>query len=453
MSKLFTFAAIGLLVAMPGIVRAQTIQVDQQVLQQLQETIRQQQHHLQQQADQLQHQADLLRSLQQQVQALQKQATPVPAPPSPGQAAITAATPAKPLPVAVTSGSEAVKLAISGQINRAVLVANDGYNSTLYHVDNSVSNSRFRLVGTAQPSQALTIGTRLEVAVSPDRSSAVSQQNKYLSDTYFDQRWLEISFENKLLGKLSIGKGDTASNTTAEVDLSRTDVVQYASLADMGGGLLFRGKRGTNSYIETGKDSSGKPVYLKVSDIFKSYDGLSRQSRLRYDSPSLFGFHLAGSLVSGQRSDIALLWGQEGYGFKMAGAFAVSNPKSDAAGLLYDGSCSLLHQATGLNLTLSGGLQEQDLRQDSTSLYAKLGWLSRLSSLGYTAFGIDYSHTENAAAQGDNGNVIGAAVVQALDKYATELYLLYRAFSVDRGGTAGSVATINMGVFGARVKF
>jgi len=446
-SKLFTFAAIGLLFAIPGLVQAQTIQVDQQVLQQLQETIRQQQHHLQQQADQLQQQAELLRSLQQQVQALQKKATPVPAPPSPGQAAITAATPAKPLPVAVASGNEAVKLAISGQINRAVLVANDGYNSTLYHVDNTVSNSRFRLVGTARPSQALTIGTRLEIAVSPDRSSAISQQNKYLSDTYFDQRWLEISFESTLLGKLSIGKGDTASNTTAEVDLSRTDVVQYASLADMGGGLLFRSRNAPQAFIPNGTSQ------LKVSDVFKSYDGLSRQSRLRYDSPSLFGFHLAGSLVSGQRSDIALLWGQEGYGFKMAGAFAVSNPKSDAAGLLYDGSCSLLHQATGLNLTLSGGLQEQDLRQDSTSLYAKLGWLSRLTSLGYTAFGIDYSHTEHAAAQGDKGNAIGAAVVQALDNYATELYLLYRAFSVDRGGTAGSVATINMGIFGARVKF
>lgn len=447
MRKLFTFATIGLLLAIPGLVRAQTIQVDQQVLQQLQETIQLQQQHLQQQADQLKAQAERLRNLQQQVQALQKQATPEPTPPSSGQAAVAVTPPIKPLPAQVTSGNEAVKLTISGQINRAVLVANDGYNSTLYHVDNTVSNSRFRLIGTARPNQSLTIGTRLEIAVSPDRSSAVSQQNKYLSDTYFDQRWVEISFESKLFGKLSIGKGDTASNTTAETDLSKTDVIQYASLADMGGGLLFRSRNAPQAFIPNGTS------LLKVSDVFKSYDGLSRQSRLRYDSPSLFGFQLAGSLVSGQRSDIVLFWGHEGYGFRMAGAFAVSNPKTDKAGLLYDGSCSVLHQATGLNLTLSGGMQEQDLRQDTVSLYAKLGWLARLTSVGYTAFGIDYSHIENAAAQGDKGNAVGAAVVQALDKYATELYLLYRSFSLNRGGAADPVATINMGVFGARVKF
>lgn len=430
------------LLCLPLTAVAQPMAVDPALLQQMQETIRQQQQQLQQQAEQIKAQAAILQKLQQQISTLQQTA-----PPSPNTAqAAPQAAPSPPLPT-ITSGNDKIKLAISGQINRAVVVANDSYNNTLYHVDNTVSNSRFRLVGTAGINSDLTLGTRLEIAVSPDRSSTVSQQQKTLSDTYFDQRWVEIALTSKSFGKLSIGKGDTASNTTAEVDLSKTDVIQYASITDMGGGFLFRSKNAAKAFIPNGTSN------LKVSDAFSSFDGLSRQSRLRYDSPNLYGFSLAGSLVSNQRSDLALFWGGEGYGFKGAGAFAVSNPKLASAGLLYDGSFSLLHSVTGLNLTLSGALQQYTTRNNATNLYAKLGWLANFTSLGYTAFGVDYTRSEHLAQAGDKGYSVGAAVVQAFEKYATELYFQYRIFSLDRAAGTTPVADINIGTFGARVKF
>ncbi len=429
-----------LLLSLPLTASAQPRAMDQQVLQQMQETIRQQQLQLQQQAEQIKAQSEILQRLQQQISTFQQTSAPVQIPTA--QTVQTAA----PVPV-VTSGNDKIKLAISGQINRAVVVANDGYNSTLYHVDNTASNSRIRFVGTAKANEDLSIGTRIEIAVSPDRSSAVSQQQKTLSDTYFDQRWVEVSLASKRFGKLSIGKGDTASNTTAEVDLSKTDVVQYASITDMGGGFLFRSKNGTQAFIPNGTSN------LKVADAFSSFDGLSRQSRLRYDSPNLYGFSLAGSLVSNQRSDLALFWGGQGYGLKGAGAFAVSNPKLASAGLLYDGSFSLLHSATGLNLTLSGALQQYTTRKDATNLYGKLGWLANFTNLGYTAFGVDYTCSQDLAQAGDKGYSIGAAAVQAFEKYATELYFQYRIFSLDRAAGTAPAADITIGTFGARVKF
>ncbi|MDK9717007.1 MAG: porin [Trichlorobacter sp.] len=431
---------VGLLLCLPVPAAAQPATIDPTVLQQMQETIRQQQMQLQQQAEQIKAQSDILQRLQQQISTIQKAA------PLTVQTPSSASVQVLPPPT-VTSGNDKIKLAISGQINRAVVVANDGYNSTLYHVDNTASNSRFRLVGTAKATEDLSIGTRIEIAVSPDRSSAVSQQQKTLTDTYFDQRWVEISLTSKTFGKLSIGKGDTASNTTAETDLSKTDVVQYASITDMGGGFLFRSKNGTKPFIPNGTSN------LKVSDAFSSFDGLSRQSRLRYDSPNLYGFSLAGSLVSNQRSDLALFWGGQGYGFKGAGAFAVSNPKLANGGLLYDGSFSLLHTATGLNLTLSGALQQYTSRKDATNLYAKLGWLATFTNLGNTAFGVDYTRSEHLAQAGDKGYSVGAAVVQAFEKFATELYCQYRIFSLDRAAGSTPVSDINIGTFGARVKF
>ena len=58
------------------------------------------------------------------------------------QAAATAQQAAPTAPV--TSGQERVKLAISGQVNRAVNMVDDGDNLKAYYVDNDASNSRAR---------------------------------------------------------------------------------------------------------------------------------------------------------------------------------------------------------------------------------------------------------------------------------------------------------------------
>jgi predicted porin len=430
---LTTVATALFLITAPTLVSAQPVIVDQQLLLHLQETIHTQQQQLQQQSEQIKAQSEVLKKLQQQITALQKPASSVqPVAAAPLQTAA---------PTTITSGNDKIKLAISGQINRAFNITNDGSSTQIYPVDNDASNSRVRFTGTAQINDDLTLGTRIEVAIAADESAVVSQSSQASGD-YFNQRWVEASLTSKTFGKLSIGKGDTASNVTAESDLSKTDVVQYAGIADISGGMYFREKNGIR-----------KLTTLKVSDAFKSLDGLSRQSRLRYDSPRLFGFSLAGSLVSGQRSDLALVWGGEGYGLKATGAFAVSNPKLTGVGLTYDGSFSVLHGASGLNLTLSGGLNERDARYDATNLYLKLGWLSQLTKLGYTAFAIDYTRSEQMALQGDKGYSIGGAVVQAFEKYATELYLQYRIYSLDRATGNQPVADITVGTFGARVKF
>ena len=308
-----------------------------------------------------------------------------------------------------------------------------------YFVDPDASNSRVRFVGTAATSDDLTLGTRIEIAIAPNESSDVSQHNQESGD-FFDQRWTEISIDSKRFGKLSLGKGDTASNNSAQVDLSKTDVVEYSSIADIAGGMLFRQKSG-DALTST-----------RVSDAFKDFDGLSRKSRLRYDTPTFAGFHLSGSLVSDQRYDLSLWWGGQGLGFKAAGALAVADPNEDGGDLQYDGSFSMLHEATGLNFTLSAGTKERDNQDDPSNVWGKVGWLTRLSSLGETAFGVDYGESTNLPTASDDGYSLGVAVVQQLEEYGTELYAQYRLFSLDRD-TAPSVQDIKVGTVGARVKF
>jgi hypothetical protein len=340
----------------------------------------------------------------------------------------------------VTAVNPNVKLAISGQVNRAVNMVDDGDNTKAYYVDNDASNSRIRFIGTAKTTDDLTIGSRLEFAIAPNESSTVTQGFEGGDENFLQDRWAEVSFDSKTYGKLSLGKGDTASNNTAEVDLSRVDVIDYASISDIVAGLKFRTK--------SGKDLTS----FNVSDAFNDQDGLSRQSRVRYDTPSFYGFSLAGSAVSNQRADAALLWGGQGYGFQAAGAAAISNPNQDNANYRYDGSFSILHEKTGLNLTLSAGLLDKDDQGDPTNLYGKLGWIANFFDFGYTAFGVDYTRSQNLPTGTDDGYSVGATVVQSLDKYATELYFQYRLYSLDIG-SGPSVEDMNVGTIGARIKF
>lgn len=437
------------LVLAVGTAAAQPVSIDSKMLKKLQETIEQQQLLLQKQSQELKSQSEMLNSLQKQVNDLSNKASEaqtqaVQAKSKADMAVDTAnkATEAAQAgtPREVKSGQERVKLAVSGQVNRAVNMVDDGDNTKAYFVDNDVSNSRLRFIGTAKMTEDVTLGSRIEFAFAPNESSTVTQGNEGGNENYVQGRWAEVSLDSKNYGKLSLGKGDTASNNTSQVDLSRTDVIMYSSISDIVAGLQFR--------TRNGKDLTG----IEVSDAFNDQDGLSRQSRVRYDTPNFYGFYLAGSVVSDQRSDAAVFWGGQGFGFKAAGAAAVSDPNQDDTDLRYNGSFSLLHDATGLNLTLSAGMLDRDNQDDAANLYAKLGWIARFWDLGPTAFGVDYTRSMDLPEENDEGYSVGAAIVQSLDKFGTELYLQYRLYSLDRD-SGPSVEDINVGTVGARIKF
>jgi hypothetical protein len=339
----------------------------------------------------------------------------------------------------VTSGQERVKLSISGQVNRAMNVTNDGKSTKAYFVDSDDSNSRIRFIGTAKATDDLTIGSRIEIAVAPNESSEVSQVEEDSGD-FFDQRWADVSLDSKRFGKLFLGKGSTASDGTAEVDLSRTDIIMYSSIADLSAGMFFREKLDDDL------------TDIRVGDAFKNFDGLSRRNRVRYDTPSFYGFRLAGSVASDQRYDAALKWGGQGLGFKAAAAVAYANPNRDDADNQYNGSFSLLHEGTGLNLTLSGGLLEKDDQGDASNFYVKAGWFTRFFSFGETSFGVDYNRSVNLPTGKDDGYSVGAGIVQQFEDYGTEIYLGYRLFSLNRDDEL-SVHNIYAGSIGARVKF
>jgi hypothetical protein len=381
-----------------------------------------------------------IEAMQRQIEELQRQlnelkgevraARELPPPPAEAPAPVAAGKPV------VTSGNDKVKLAISGQVNRAINIANDGKSTKYYNVDNDSSNSRVRFVGTGEVTEDLTLGTKIEVAIAPNDSSQVSQDQEDSGD-FFDERYVETWVDSKRFGKLWLGKGDSASNNTAEVDLSGTDVVQYAKIADIAGGLLFRTKHGHDL------------TDISISDAFNDFDGLSRQNRVRYDTPRLYGFALAGSAISDQRYDGSITWAGQGYGLEAAAAAGMADRNVDNQDFRLDGSFSVLHTASGLNLTVSSGMDQADGGNPS-NFYVKGGWIANFFDIGSTNFGIDYTLSDNNPAPSDHGFSVGGAVVQNLSNFGTQLYSQVRLYDLS---SDPSTEDIVVGTVGTRVKF
>ena len=163
-------------------------------------------------------------------------------------------------------------LTLSGQVNPAFNVVDDGISTDVFIVDNDSSGTRFRLDADA-PLGRTRLGATLEIGASPNNSSDVSQLDSQ-TEADFNVRRAEVTFRDDRYGRLQLGKGSSAADDTAEYDLSLVSgPIMYAGVADIAGGILF-----TDG--ETYSDTT-------VGGAFTDFDG-GRLARLRYDSP-MFG--------------------------------------------------------------------------------------------------------------------------------------------------------------------
>ena len=400
-------------------------------VQELQRVIEAQQKQLETQQKQLDEQRQLLRGLQIQMESLAEDVETT----EQGQVARIEDHEK----IVTSGGGERVKLSISGHVNRAIQVRDDGEDTDTYFVDNDNSESQVRFVGTAKANEDLTLGTEIEVSIAPNISGQVDQRNQETNNV-FDERKVEITLDSKRYGKLWLGKGYTASYTTGAVDLSRTTTISYSTIVDLAGSMLFR------------NSDDGTLTDVRIFNAFNSFDGLNRRNRLRYDLPKFGGFQLATTAVSDNRYDAAVRWGGQGYGFKLAGAAAIADPNEDNADLQYNGSAAVLHEGTGLNLSVSFGMLDRENQQDPKNYFAKIGWLRRFFSVGETAFSVDYTRSLNLPTERDDAYSISAAVVQQFNKFGAEVFAGYRLHSLDRD-IEPDVEDIGVVSLGTRVNF
>jgi len=343
----------------------------------------------------------------------------------------------------VSSRFKEVDVNLYGHINRAGLWADNGDASQVTFVDNSNSQSRIGVNASVSPSEGFDVGGKIEYGIKSNASADVNQnETNGATSVNWNLRHADIFLTSKTYGKVSLGHGSSASDGTAEVDLSGTTVVAYSSVGDYAGGQFF---------YDSDSDSLSE---FQVKNTFSNMDGLGRDDRLRYDTPSLMGLTLSGSAVSGDAFDTALKYSRSYGDTKVAAAVAWANPAdtNTAVDNQYDGSMSIL-LGNGLNATFSAGLREMsdDDRDDATNWYGKLGYRMNVCALGTTSLAVDYGESEDIRTNGETSKTWAVSAVQDIPSWGTEFYLAFRNYNLDSDSL--SYDDVNAVMGGARVKF
>jgi len=343
----------------------------------------------------------------------------------------------------VTSRFKHIDVNLYGHLNKGILWSENGDSSKVFFVDNSNSQSRIGINASVVPSDDLTVGGKIEYGIKSNATVDVSEKDTNdATSVNWNLRHADIFFNSKTFGKITIGHGSTASDGTAEIDLSGTSVVSYSDIRALSGGQYFY-----DSDTDTLTDT-------RVKNVYTNMDGLGRDDRLRYDTPFYNGLTLSSSAVSGDAYDAAIRYSRAYGETKVAAAAAWAKPADLQLSVKhrYDGSMSLL-LGNGLNVTLAGGLWDMrdDGLDDGTFWYTKLGYRLEACSLGKTSFSVDYGENMNIELEGDEAKSWSVAAVQDISSWGTEIYLAYRNYRLDR--IEASLDNVNAVLGGARVKF
>jgi hypothetical protein len=329
--------------------------------------------------------------------------------------------------------AQAFEAKLSGQVSRMMILPDDASGDEIQHVDTGWSGSRFRFTGSEKADNGIEYGFRFEIQARENSAGAANGADLSDSGDNQDNRYQDLYFSGDF-GKVSFGKGDGASNGSTEVDLSGTALSSSSNHQDNWG------------------DFQITPGGMEWREVFTMRDGLSRQNRVRYDTPNFSGFSIAGSLDQGDATEFAVRYKGDFGGHQFGAAiFAdTTRDRSIANGDSVDsdgdditgGSASLL-LTNGLNFTVAfSELDPDDGSDTSDATTFKVGY-----KMGMHAFSIDVGDGENAA--GEEGDTTGFTYA-VFPHPGVELFATVRELDSDGVANAESV---DLFAIGSRIKF
>lgn len=349
-------------------------------------------------------------------------------------------------PVWVKSTKADVNVELYGQVNRAVLFADNDDSSDTYFVDNDNSSTRMGLKAEVFFPEESKVGTRVEYEFQSNASNDVNQfATNDASDLDLSLRHADLYWDSKRYGKVSFGRGSTSTDGVAEIDLSGTSVVGYSDVKAVASSIYFHDGAG-------GVDADADP---QVKSVFANFDG-GREDRIRYDTPKWHGLYLSGSVFSGDGYDAGIWYSRDYNGTKVAAGvgWLKAGDTSSSFDEQYAGSVSMLFDG-GLNLTLAYGSREftDSADDDADFYYGKLGYRTDIFAFGKTSFAADYAYNEDVSTsfEGDEASSWAIMAVQDVADWSTEFYLMFRQYDLETN--AEDYENINTLFGGARLKF
>jgi hypothetical protein len=350
----------------------------------------------------------------------------------------------------VMGGSDKVSVKISGQFSRQITYLDDGSSARFRHMDSNFSSSRFRIHADSKINADLSVSALAEIAFDDNRN-ALSNTGEFGARTGNDlqTRWAQIAFTHKALGKLQMGAGSNAADGVMNLEAHGV----YGALpSDVG--LVANPQ-----YRTTAGQLSG------VNMIFNADPDMSgRMPRLRYDTPTFYGFKASASHSDNQTTEAAVWYSGTMFDTKLKGALGITDCGGATGGMCSStsGGNSIVYGAGFAAKHASGfggnfhitTVEDGDAQAGRNPWYwnAQLHYGKKFSELGETTVVGEYMYTENGLAAGDVGEYWSGIMQQKIDSAALDIYLRYTNGHLHRDGTSFK-DDINIVALGARMKF
>jgi hypothetical protein len=382
-------------------------------------------------------------------------------------------------------GNRIVSLQVYGQVNKALLIWDDGVDSDAYIVDNDYSGTRVGFAGSAAMKPGWKAGFNVELDIQDSASDKVfnsrfgngsasragegdegttSTITGIRGENEIVIRYSNVYVESDRIGRVTLGQQSTASDGAAEVVLGNS--LSYASIST-GNDFIIQGTPGSGVIGGSGG--------TRVDSFVASFDGI-RDDVIRYDSPAIYGFILSASWGDDDYWDVTLRYKNEWNSVRIAAAIAYQmDDTNDDANTLIDqagggaadillGSISVMHIPTGIYGAFAAGtIDKDDIGGEANFWYAQLGLERKFLSYGSTTIYGEYGQYDDVATLRTVGDYDsseadrwGFGVVQRFDSAALELYLQASFWSFDAvtsSGVALDLEDLSTVMLGSRIKF
>ena len=371
--------------------------------------------------------------------------------------------------LAVAPVASAIEVDLSGHVDRMIRAAdNDGDGggagiprggSDVQHLDNGADQSRLDIIGTQEMNDG-EAGVEVEMRIGDTsecydiKQDVASQGSVGTSNgggsTTCDQtvEWSRAdAWYQGGWGKVSLGKGDSASRGSDRADLSGTDL-----------GFNYDNRRNASlTYFHPAGGSTG----ATYGDAFLMYEGQRSQNRVRYDSPLFAGIQVKASTANTEKYAVGVTWAsQEDADFQLrvaAGYTDVDNPTTGPGVGIPDSLTSISASAMlkmGLSFTAGyGSADVPDALQgpgvdDQTNMHLKVGYLFGDN----IAVAIRYMVGEEVGfVTGVDSDAIGIGAEWTANEWL-DVYGSIERSSLD-ASVGGSSQDLTVGLVGLKVSF
>ena len=301
--------------------------------------------------------------------------------------------------LAAPMAAHAVDFAISGHVNRALVVVDGDAGTDAAVVNNGSSSTRVRWTGSSEMMDGTSVGIQVEYQETADGSLGLRHAN--------------ISYGGEF-GKATIGQGSEAGDGSAYSDPSGVFGIGHGQE----------------------KGSSG------LGDYFGSLDAGTRTHMIRYDTPAIGPVSAALSVGNGDRISAKLALGTEFTGTSFSAQVATLQQPGDSGTI---GASFGVSMASGL--TVSGAWAQSEGGTDPTYFQSSVGY-----KVGDSAVAVSWYSSEDFVTEGSEGTAIGIGVNHNLPKVGAQVYAAVQNYDVDHGNDMMDEDD-TVFVVGTRVKF